>query len=53
MLMAHLDGKDWPEAIRFAHEVASLKLGVEGHVERMIDREALYADLESAAQRTT
>jgi len=42
LLMAHLDGKNWSEAVRFAHEVASLKLGVEGHVERMIDREALY-----------
>ncbi|CAN5744355.1 hypothetical protein BH18ACT11_BH18ACT11_16750 [soil metagenome] len=52
MLMAHLDGKDWPEAIRFAHEVASLKLGVEGHVERMIDREALYAGLESDGRRS-
>ena len=52
LLMAHLDGKDWPEAIRFAHEVASLKLGVEGHVERMIDREALYAGLESAGRRS-
>jgi len=52
LLMAHLDGKDWPEAVRFAHEVASLKLSVEGHVERMIDRESLYAGLESAGQRT-
>jgi sugar/nucleoside kinase (ribokinase family) len=52
LLMAHLDGKDWPQAIRFAHEVASLKLGVEGHVERMIDREALYAGLESAGRRS-
>ena len=53
LLMAHLDGKDWPEAVRFAHEVASLKLKVEGHVERMIDRETLYAGLKSAGQRTT
>jgi sugar/nucleoside kinase (ribokinase family) len=53
LLMAHLDGKDWPEAIRFAHEVASLKLKVEGHVERMIDRESIYASLESAGLRTT
>ena len=41
------------EAVRFAHEVASLKLGVEGHVERMIDREEIYRSLESAGQRTT
>jgi sucrose-phosphate synthase len=52
LLMAHLDGKDWPEAIRFAHEVASLKLRVEGHVERMIDREDIYAGLQSTGQRT-
>jgi sugar/nucleoside kinase (ribokinase family) len=52
LLMAHLDGKDWPEAVRFAHEVVSLKLRVEGHVERMIDRESLYASLKSAGQRT-
>ena len=53
LLMAHLDGKDWPEAVRFAHEVASLKLKVEGHVERMIDRESMYAGLKSAGQRAT
>jgi sucrose-phosphate synthase len=52
LLMAHLDGKDWPEAVRFAHEVASLKLRVEGHVERMIDRQSLYAGLKSAGERT-
>ena len=51
LLMAHLDGKDWPEAVHFAHEVASLKLRVDGHVERMIDRESLYANLNSAGQR--
>jgi hypothetical protein len=44
-----LDGKDWPSA----HEVASLKLRVEEHVERMIDCESLYADLKSAGQRAT
>jgi sucrose-phosphate synthase len=52
LLMAHLDGKDWPEAVRFAHDVASLKLKVEGHVERMIDRETIYAGLQTAGQRT-
>jgi hypothetical protein len=35
--------------VRFAHEVASLKLGVEGHVGRMIDRDALYERLEEGA----
>jgi hypothetical protein len=33
------------------HEVASLKMRVEGHVERMIYRESLYAGLKSAGQR--
>jgi hypothetical protein len=33
------------------HEVASLKLRVERHVERMIDRESLYAGLKSAGQQ--
>jgi sucrose-phosphate synthase len=52
LLVAHLDGKDWPTSVRFAHEVAALKLGVEGHVERMIDREAIYRRLgEGAGQR--
>jgi sugar/nucleoside kinase (ribokinase family) len=53
LLMAHLDGKNWSEAVRFAHEVASLKLRVEGHVERMIDRESIYRSLVSSGQRTT
>ncbi|CAA9496996.1 MAG: Glycosyltransferase [uncultured Rubrobacteraceae bacterium] len=45
LLVAHLDGKSWPACVRFAHEVAALKLGVEGHVERMIDREVIYGRL--------
>ena len=49
LLVAHLDGKEWPTCVRFAHEVASLKLGVEGHVGRMIDRDALYERLEEGA----
>jgi len=49
MLVAHLDSRDWPTSVRFAHEVAALKLGVEGHVERMIDREAIYRRLEEGA----
>jgi sugar/nucleoside kinase (ribokinase family) len=53
LLMARLDGKGWSEAVRFAHEVASLKMRVEGHVERMIDRESIYRSLEPAGQRTT
>jgi sucrose-phosphate synthase len=45
LLVAHLDGKDWPTSVRFAHEVAALKLGAEGHVGRMIDRGAIYERL--------
>ena len=33
------------------HEVASLKPTLEGHVERRIDRESLYAGLKSAGQQ--
>ncbi|MGI9049178.1 MAG: PfkB family carbohydrate kinase [Rubrobacteraceae bacterium] len=47
LLVARLDGKDWPETIRFAHEVAALKLRVMGHVERMIDRREIYACVQS------
>ncbi|HUS13427.1 MAG TPA: PfkB family carbohydrate kinase [Chloroflexia bacterium] len=46
LLMAHLEGKPWPLCVRFAHEVAALKLRVVGHVERMIDREEIYRRLE-------
>ena len=48
LLVAHLDGKPWPFCVRFAHEVAGLKLRVVGHVERMIDREELYRRIEAA-----
>ena len=48
LLMAHLDGKPWAFCIRFAHEVAALKLHTVGHVERMIDREKLYRRLEQS-----
>jgi fructokinase len=50
LLVAHLDGEPWACCVRFAHEVASLKLRVEGHVERMIDRAALYRKAEAAGQ---
>ncbi len=33
------------------HEVANLKRRVEGHVERMIDRESHYAGLKTAGQQ--
>ncbi len=50
LLVAHLDGKDWKECVRFAHEISALKLRTEGHVERMIDREAFYQRLETSAE---
>lgn len=50
LLIAHLDGKSWPFCIRFAHEVAALKLRVTGHVERMIDRAGLYHRLETSRE---
>ncbi|MGB3683071.1 MAG: PfkB family carbohydrate kinase [Rubrobacteraceae bacterium] len=51
LLVAHLDGHDWPTCVRFAHEVARLKLSVEGHIERMIDRRAVYERLDAAGRK--
>jgi sucrose-phosphate synthase len=51
LLVAHLDGKPWPFCIRFAHEVAALKLRIVGHVERMIDREEIYRRVEAASEK--
>lgn len=51
LLVAYLDGHDWPTCVRFAHEVAQLKLGVEGHIERMIDRQKIYAGLNLSTQK--
>jgi sucrose-phosphate synthase len=48
LLVAHLEGKPWPLCVRFAHEVAALKLQVVGHVERMIDREEIYRRLQAS-----
>ena len=49
LLVARLDGNGWTDSVRFAHDIAALKLGVEGHVGRMIDREAFYRRLEEGA----
>ncbi len=49
LLAAHLDGKSWPEAVRFVNEVGVLKLRVVGHVERMIDCESPYRRLDTLA----
>ena len=45
LLVARLDGKAWPLCVRFAHRVAALKLRVVGHVEHLVDREAMYRRL--------
>ncbi len=49
LLVAHLDGKSWPETVCFAHQVAALKLQNIGHVEKCIDRQAIYRDIEEQA----
>jgi len=51
LLIAHLDGKPWPFCVRFAHEVAALKLRTVGHVERLINRWAIYQRLEACPEQ--
>ncbi len=51
LLTARLEGHDWATAVKFAHEVAKLKLGVEGHIERMIPRSRIYDQLDAAVQK--
>ena len=46
LLVAHLDGKSWKEAVCFAHQVAALKLQNVGHVHHLIDKERLYKEIE-------
>jgi hypothetical protein len=46
-----LDRKDWKECVRFAREIAPLKLQVEGHVGHTIYREALYRRLETPTEQ--
>lgn len=48
LLVARLDGRSWPFCVRFAHEVAALKLREVGHVQRLIDRQAIYRQLEAS-----
>jgi sugar/nucleoside kinase (ribokinase family) len=52
LLVARLDGNDWPTCVKFAHEVAKLKLRVDGHIERMIARRDLYGRLDAAVEQT-
>jgi sugar/nucleoside kinase (ribokinase family) len=51
LMVARLDGNDWPTCVKFAHEVAKLKLRVQGHVERMIDRRDVYGRLDAAVEQ--
>jgi fructokinase len=46
LLVARLEGKPWSLCVRFAHEVAAQKLLKVGHIERMINRGAIYEHLE-------
>jgi len=45
LLIAHLDGKSWPEAICFAHQIAAHKLANVGHVQDNINRQEIYQNL--------
>ena len=42
LLVARLDGKTWKEAVIFAHQIAALKLQNVGHVDKLINKEVLY-----------
>ena len=46
LLVAHLDGKSWKEAVCFAHRIAALKLQNVGHVQKLIDKELIYNQIE-------
>jgi fructokinase len=53
LLVARLDGKSWPFSVCFAHEIAALKLRQVGHVEKTIDREAIYPKVEERLAKCT
>lgn len=46
LLVAHLDGKSWKEAVCFAHRIAALKLQNVGHVQKLINKDLIYNQLE-------
>jgi fructokinase len=46
LLIAHLDGKTWKEAVCFAHQIAALKMQNVGHVKQLINKELIYNQLE-------
>ncbi len=47
LLVAHLDGKSWTEAICFAHQISAHKLANVGHVQENINRQKIYQKLET------
>jgi sugar/nucleoside kinase (ribokinase family) len=42
LLVARLDGRPWKEAVCFAHQIAALKLQNVSHVDRLINKELIY-----------
>ena len=48
LFVARLDGENWPTCVKFAHEVANLKLGVDGHIEGRIDQRDICDRLDEA-----
>jgi len=46
LLVAHLDGKSWKEAVCFAHQIAALKLKNVGHVKKLINKDLIYNQIE-------
>jgi sucrose-phosphate synthase len=42
LLVAHLDGKSWKDAVHIAHRVAALKLKNVGHVLKLINKVQIY-----------
>ena len=51
LLVAHLDGKTWIEAVCFAHQVAASKLQNIGHVDKLINKELLYNQLQDTIKK--
>ncbi len=46
LLVAHLDGKSWKDAVCFAHQIAALKLQNVGHVMKLINKDLIYNQVE-------
>ncbi len=46
LLVAHLDGKSWKDAVCFAHQIAALKLQNVGHVMKLINKDLIYNQIE-------